>query len=182
MASRRILLLLAGWLALAACKRTSEPPAGPGAKPSGAASAADSIASAPPATARANSVHDRDMPETPPPHPPTDHAALIKVSHILIAYQGAQDAPPRVTRDKATALKLANSVGREARAGAPFSELVAKYSDDPQAKANDGKLGQISRTQMAKPFTDAAFGLMVKEITMDPVETASGFHIIKRTE
>jgi parvulin-like peptidyl-prolyl isomerase len=35
---------------------------------------------------------------------------------------------------------------------------------------------------MAKPFTDAAFGLMVKEITMDPVETAFGFHIIKRTE
>jgi parvulin-like peptidyl-prolyl isomerase len=100
----------------------------------------------------------------------------------LIAYQGAQDAPPQVTRDKEAARKLANRVGLEARAGAPFTDLVAKYSDDPRAKANDGKLGRISRTQMAKPFTDAAFGLMVKEITMDPVETASGFHIIKRTE
>jgi len=148
-------------------------------KASGTPSATDS---APAPTPRANSVHDHDMPEQPPPHPPTDNATLIKVSHILIAYQGAQDAPPRVTRDKDAALKLANLVGREARAGAPFTELVAKYSDDPQAKANDGKLGQISRTQMAKPFTDAAFGLMVKEITMDPVETASGFHIIKRTE
>lgn len=121
------------------------------------------------------------MPEN-PQRPPSDNATLIRVSHILIAYQGAQDALPRVTRDKQTAQKLAEVVGREARAGAPFTDLVAKYSDDPEAKTNDGKLGQISRTQMAKPFTDAAFGLMVKEITMDPVETASGFHIIKRTE
>jgi|SRR6185369_2385172 len=178
MASGRISLLLSCVLALSSCKRPSEPPPGPGAKPAGAPSATD----APAATARALSVHDFDMPEKPPPHPPSDNATLIRVSHILIAYQGAQDAPPGVTRDKETALKLANLVGREARAGAPFTELVAKYSDDPQAKANDGKLGQISRTQMAKPFTDAAFGLMVKEITMDPVETASGFHIIKRTE
>jgi parvulin-like peptidyl-prolyl isomerase len=122
------------------------------------------------------------MPDQPPPRPPSDSATLINVSHILIAYQGAQDAPARVTRDKEAAKKLAGFVAREARAGAPFTDLVAKYSDDPEAKANDGKLGQISRTQMTKPFTDAAFGLLVKEITADPVETASGFHIIKRTE
>lgn len=182
MASGRIISLLACVLALAACKRPSEPPPGPSAKPSSTSSAADSVTSPPASAARVASVHDRDMPDTPPPHPPSDNATLIKVSHILIAYQGAQDAPPSVTRDKEAARKLATLVGRDARAGAPFTELVAKYSDDPQAKANDGKLGQISRTQMAKPFTDAAFGLMVKEITMDPVETAAGFHIIKRTE
>jgi peptidyl-prolyl cis-trans isomerase D len=107
---------------------------------------------------------------------------LIKASHILIAYQGALDAAQSVTRDKETAKKLANSVGIEARAGAPFADLVSKYSDDPKTKADAGRLGQISRTQLAKPFTDAAFGLMVKEITLDPIETAFGFHIIKRTE
>jgi peptidyl-prolyl cis-trans isomerase D len=122
------------------------------------------------------------MPLAPPARPPSDHATLIKASHILIAYKGALDAAPTVTRDKEAAKKLANFVATEARAGAPFGELVAKYSDDARSKTEQGQLGQISRTQMAKPFTDAAFGLMVKEITVDPVETAFGFHIIKRTE
>ncbi len=121
------------------------------------------------------------MPEGPLPRPPSDNATLIKASQILIAYQGALDAPPSVTRDKEAAKKLAQFVDQEARAGAEFGGLVAKYSDDPKTKANDGRLGQISRTQMSKPFTDAAFDLMVKEIS-EPVETAFGFHIIKRTE
>jgi hypothetical protein len=169
-------------LALAACSRQSEPPPGPGAgKPSPPPSASAPAPLAAPVEHR-NSVHDRDMPESPPPRPPSDNAKLIKASHILIAYQGALDAPKAVTRDKQAAKKLADYVGIQARAGAIFSDLVAKYSDDAKTKADDGQLGQISRTQMAKPFTDAAFGLMVKEITIDPVETAFGFHIIKRTE
>jgi parvulin-like peptidyl-prolyl isomerase len=122
------------------------------------------------------------MPDGPPPRPPSDNATLIRAAHILIAYQGALEAPKTVTRDKEAAQKLAHFVALEARAGADFSGLVAKYSDDPKTKTSQGQLGQISRTQMSKAFTDAAFGLLVKEITSDPVETAYGFHIIKRTE
>jgi len=122
------------------------------------------------------------MPDKPPPRPPSDNATSIKASQILIAYKGASDAPPDVTRDKESAKKLAEFVGREARAGADFAGLVTKYSDDAKTKADEGRLGRLSRTQMPKPFTDAAFGLFVKEITMDPVEMADGFHIIKRTE
>jgi len=122
------------------------------------------------------------MPDQPPPRPPSDNATTIKASHILIAYKGALDAAPNVTRDKDAARQLAAFVARDARAGADFAGLVAKYSDDSKTKADEGRLGQLTRTQMPKPFTDAAFGLIVKEITMDPVETAYGFHIIKRTE
>lgn len=179
MPSIRLVSLLSLALALGACNHPSEPAPGSAAAKA-AASTPTVVASA--ATAHRNSVHDRDMPDTAPPHPPSDNATLIKASHILIAYQGALDAAPTVTRDKDAARKLASSVGLEARAGADFAGLVAKYSDDPKTKGNQGQLGQISRTQMAKPFTDAAFGLMVKEITVDPVETAFGFHIIKRTE
>jgi peptidyl-prolyl cis-trans isomerase NIMA-interacting 1 len=181
MSSFRLVSSLLGALALSACSRPSEPPPGPGAvRPSPQPSA---LAGEPPKdTPHVGSVHDYDMPERPPPRPPSDNATLIKASHILIAYQGALDAAESVTRDKETARKLAESVGFEARAGALFAELVAKYSDDAKTRGSDGRLGQISRTEMAKPFTDAAFGLMVKEITMAPVETAFGFHIIKRTE
>jgi len=179
----RLASLLSCMLALVACSRHGEPPPGPTpakslAQPS-ASVAEQELAAAPgPHT----SVHDRDMPDKPPPRPPSDNATLIKASHILIAYQGAQDAAPGVKRDKETAKKLAGFVALEARAGADFETLVAKYSDDPQAQADQGRLGQISRSHSPKPFTDAAFALMVKEITPDPVETALGFHIIKRTE
>ena len=181
MPSVRIVSSLCCALTLWACKRPSEPPPGPSVlKPSPSASAAGSEQHSTPN--QPVSPHDRDMPDKPPPRPPSDNAKLIRASHILIAYAGAQDATASVTRDKEAAKKLAGLVALEAHSGGNFAELVAKYTDDLKTKADDGRLGQISRTQMPKPFTDAAFDLMVKEVTREPVETASGFHIIKRTE
>jgi parvulin-like peptidyl-prolyl cis-trans isomerase-like protein len=185
MSSVRSVSALLGALAFSACNRPSEPPPGPGSvnlstsaqtRASGASLTLNS------AGVHRNSVHDRDMPESAPSRPPADNAQLIRASHILIAYKGALDAPDSVQRDQQAAKKLASFVAMEARAGGNFGALAAKYSDDAKTKADSGQLGQISRTQMSKVFTDAAFGLMVKEITMDPVETAVGFHIIKRTE
>jgi len=178
------LLYIVVALVLLACNRPSEPPPGPGSGKAAAEPSAASAAAQPPPSALPpkDSVHEHDMPESPPPRPASDNATLIKASHILIAYKGALDAAQGVTRDKEAAKKLAHFVAIEARAGAPFADLVSKYSDDPKTKADDGRLGQLSRTQLAKPITRDAFGLMVKEVTMDPVETAFGFHIIKRTE
>jgi parvulin-like peptidyl-prolyl isomerase len=184
MPSVRLVSALFCALALSACNRQSEPAPGPGSGNTKAVTSTSAVSAAPAASLplHGDSAHDHDMPEAPPPRPPSDNATLIRASHILIAYQGALDAAPTITRDKETAKKRANFVGTEARAGAPCADLVRKYSDDAKTKGDDGRLGQLSRTQMAKPFTDAAFGLMVKEITFDPVETAFGFHIIKRTE
>lgn len=185
MPSVRLVSLLTCALALWACKRQSEPAPGPGVVTPAAQASASAASGAEEPHSTPNqplSPHDRDLPDKPPPRPPSDNAKLIRASQILIAYVGAQGAPPSVTRSKDTAKKLAETLAMEAHAGGNFGELVAKYSDDLKTKADDGKLGQISRTQMAKPFTDAAFNLMVKEVTREPVETASGFHIIKRTE
>jgi peptidyl-prolyl cis-trans isomerase D len=119
---------------------------------------------------------------TAPPHPPPTTAKEITASHILIAYRGALHAPPGVTRTKDQAKVLAEQVAKLATAGADFGDLAVKYSDDPSVKQNFGNLGKFSRGQMEKPFSDAAFALIVMEITLEPVETALGFHIIRRTE
>ena len=115
------------------------------------------------------------------PAPPVD-TTQIKASHILIAYQNALRAAPTITRTKEEANALAARVVAEARAGGDFDALATKYSDDPSAKKNHGSLGQFTRTQMVKPFADAAFALKPGQIEAKPVETGFGFHIIKRTE
>src|SRR5213596_1120935 len=119
----RLASVLSCALALAACKRPSEPPPGPGAKPSSAPSASVSAPDPASSSAHISSPHERDMPEKPPPRPPSDNAKLIRASHILIAYQGALDAAPSVTRTKEAAQMLAQSVAMEARAGADFTSL-----------------------------------------------------------
>jgi len=181
MSSVRLASSLSCALLVAACSRPSEPPPGPAPVK---ASASVSASAAPEAAAESPkyvSPHDHDMPDKPPERPPSDNAKLIRASQILIAYQGALDAPESVTRDKEAALKLAEFVVVQAKSGAVFADLAAKYSDDAKTKANGGQLGQITRTQMTAAFTEAAFNLMVKEVS-DPVETAFGFHIIRRTE
>jgi len=119
---------------------------------------------------------------TVPPRPASDNAKEISVWHILIAFKGAQNASPTVTRSKAEAKALADQVDRLARAGQDFGELALKYSDDPAVSANHGNLGKITRQQQGKPFIDAAFALMKMETGIDPLDTAAGFQIIRRTE
>lgn len=183
---RRPLVHLA-WLALStsACSRSSAPT--PDAPPPQevTAKAADPKPSPPPEPTGPvfvppPSPHDNDLPAF--VHPPNDHPTQIQAAHILIAYKGAKGADAKITRSKEEAKALADHVGMQARAGADFAELALKFSDDPNVKTNKGNLGELTRKSMVKPFTDAAFGLVKQEISLDPVETAFGFHIIKRTE
>lgn len=125
-----------------------------------------------------------DMPDDPPlpPRPVSDGAVQIRAAEILISYKGARDAGSGVTRSREEAKALANHLDIQARAGADFEGLVLKYSDDPRARERRGDLGRFGRAQFDQAFTAAAFELMKQEIGIDPVETDSGFHIIKRTE
>lgn len=110
-----------------------------------------------------------------------DAPEAISASHILIAYQGAVRANPKVTRTKEEARKLAEEVAKKAKSGANFAELVKEYSDEPRAAEREGNLGSFTRNRMVKPFSDAAFQLKVNQIS-DVVETQFGFHVIKRTQ
>ena len=63
------------------------------------------------------------------------------------------------------------------RNGKDFAELAKQYSQDTTA-AKGGDLGYFSRSDMVKPFADAAFSLEKGE-TSDLVRTRFGLHIIK---
>jgi parvulin-like peptidyl-prolyl isomerase len=104
----------------------------------------------------------------------------ISARHILIADRGARDAGEAVERPRTEAKKLAEKVLEEARAeDADFAALAEKHSDGP-SKAEGGNLGILKKGEMPKKFEEAALKLESGEIS-DVVETALGFHIIKRT-
>ncbi len=103
---------------------------------------------------------------------------LVRVSHILIAYQGAEGSRQARTKDKAR--NLAAEVLRRARAGEDFATLARQYSDSESA-AKGGDLGEIAKGTTQPAFDQAAFHLQPGEIS-DIIQTPAGFQIIRRGE
>jgi len=62
---------------------------------------------------------------------------------------------------------------------AKFKELASKNSDC-NSHSRGGDLGKFKKGKMQKPFEECAFALKVGELS-DPVDTASGVHLIYRT-
>ncbi|MDX1808017.1 MAG: peptidylprolyl isomerase [Sulfurospirillaceae bacterium] len=58
-----------------------------------------------------------------------------------------------------------------------FIELAKTKSTGPSAKEG-GELGWFDKGRMVKPFSDAAFALNVGTITLKPVHTQFGYHVI----
>lgn len=101
-------------------------------------------------------------------------------SHILIAYQGAQRARPEITRTKEEALEKARKLIAELKEDpGRFEELARQESDGPTG-ARGGNLGTWNKGQMVPEFDNALEQLDVGAITDEPVETAFGYHIIRR--
>ncbi len=80
--------------------------------------------------------------------------------------------------DSASVRNQAEELLTDAKEGRNFAELAEIYSQDPGSAENGGDLGYFTRTQMVKPFADAAFAANVGEI-VGPVESQYGLHIIK---
>ena len=142
-------------------------------------------APAPPASQPAVAASSAPVPAAPAPSASAAQAAaepvFITAQHILVQYRGSANADPKISRTKQEARKRAQEAADKAKAGVDFSELVAQYSDDPGSAARQGNLGKFTRTQMVRPFSDAAFALPVSGIS-DVVETKFGFHVIKRNQ
>jgi peptidyl-prolyl cis-trans isomerase SurA len=98
----------------------------------------------------------------------------VRVRHILIS-------PKPTQADELRTAEKIKKVYNEIKEGAPFEEMVAKYSDDETTVEQDGYLGEFQLDQLkqtAKEFTYVLQDVEPGEIS-DPVKTDYGFHILK---
>jgi parvulin-like peptidyl-prolyl isomerase len=109
------------------------------------------------------------------PPPPVE---MVTASHILVSWKGSARSAQTRTKDEARA--RIGEVVAKLKGGGDFAKLAKEYGED-STKERGGDLGSFSRTQMVKPFADAAFALKPGE-TSGIVETDFGYHVIKRTK
>lgn len=100
-----------------------------------------------------------------------------KASHILITWAGAERAGANITRTKEEAEEIAKGLLADAqKEGAVFVQMARDNSDGPSAP-NGGDLGYFQEGAMVAEFNDFVFGNTTG--TIDLVETALGYHIVK---
>ncbi len=100
-------------------------------------------------------------------------------SHILVRFKGSRDAPVTLTRTREEAYLLAQKILAEVRAApGEFAALATKHSEGITSKQG-GSLGVFEGGNTIREVEAALAEIGVGEIT-GPVESAWGFHIIKR--
>lgn len=87
----------------------------------------------------------------------------IKCSHILV-------------KKHSEALQVLERIKK----GESFADIAREVSIDRGSGKRGGDLGLFGRGQMVKPFEEAAFKLKKGELSLEPVRTQFGYHIIKR--
>lgn len=102
-------------------------------------------------------------------------AGSLKAAQILIA------TPYNATAEETAAAKeKAEMVYQLAIKGEKFEDLALKYSEDKMTFQNGGQLPEFTYTKFDAVFSKAAFDLQKDGDISRPVQTSSGFHIIKR--
>jgi parvulin-like peptidyl-prolyl isomerase len=101
----------------------------------------------------------------------------VKCSHILLMYKGSSRST--AARSKEEARTQIDQLKAQIDQGEDFEALARQHSDCPSGKQG-GDLGKFGKGQMVPEFEKTAFALPVGG-TSGVIETAFGYHIIRRT-
>lgn len=109
-------------------------------------------------------------------HDTRENRGEIKVAHIMKMF------PPGISKiDKARLNNEMHSIYSKIKEGDDFAELAKAYSDDKQSAMQGGEMPWFSSGRMIPEFAEPAFRLKnIGDVSL-PVETAYGYHIIKKT-
>lgn len=98
---------------------------------------------------------------------------LFEVSHILYI------APPGDEKARSEAREKAQAALDRIKASPVLFETIAKNESACSSAKDGGRLGQISRDQTMPAFETALFQMQEGEISVAPVESEVGYHVIK---
>lgn len=133
-------------------------------------------------TVTGESVWER--PTAPAKKPGGGGSGKVQASHILVKHRDSRNPSswkePVVTRTKEEALRMIQDYRRRIVAGEVTFEQLATTESHCSSAKRGGDLGPFGRGEMQKPFEDATYALEVGQIS-EPVDTASGIHLILRT-
>lgn len=109
------------------------------------------------------------------------NAKEVSVSHILIAYKGAEGADETVTRTEDEAYELAKEIKTKLEAGGDFTALAKESSNDNTNKETGGKLDTAVSGEgtYVYDFEQAALAFEKEGELSDTIKTQFGYHIIK---
>jgi peptidyl-prolyl cis-trans isomerase C len=104
----------------------------------------------------------------------------VHARHILVRVTGsvAPVKPGQKDLSDEEALAKVEQLRKQLLAGADFSALASKESDDAASAARGGELDVFGHGQMVPAFDQAAFSLQPGVIS-EPVRTPFGYHLIR---
>jgi peptidyl-prolyl cis-trans isomerase SurA len=109
-------------------------------------------------------------------HDIRENQGEVKVSHIMKMFpQGEENFDKTVLKTEIDALY------NQLKEGADFAELAKQHSDDKRSAVQGGEMPWFSSGRMIAEFSKPAFALKNTGDMTEPVETAFGYHIIKKT-
>ncbi|MBD3220396.1 hypothetical protein GF314_04065 [bacterium] len=110
----------------------------------------------------------------------TDPRPTLAMSHVLVSYSGLATAPTGLERSREEARERARRIAVLLRTDrGDLADLARRYSDDPTATHNAGYLGIFREGDLDPAIEAVVCSLEVGRIG-GPVETAHGFHVVRR--
>jgi peptidyl-prolyl cis-trans isomerase SurA len=100
-------------------------------------------------------------------------AGQVQVQHILKLTANKTDEQAAVAKQQI------DSIYSLLAAGADFSDIAKRESEDPGSKSKGGTLDWFGRGMMVAEFDSVSFALADGQISK-PVKTSYGYHIVKR--
>ncbi|MFO1010420.1 MAG: peptidylprolyl isomerase [Planctomycetota bacterium] len=105
---------------------------------------------------------------------------LRSARHVLLAFQGAEHAPPGTTRTKEAALERAQDLALRLRGGVDFARTVVEVSEAPD-KTTGGMLGSFAKGMLAPDLDAFLFTADVGGVSA-PIVLPDGVHVFQRID
>lgn len=108
------------------------------------------------------------------------------LQHVVLRYHGSEIAPRAGKKDmsESEATAAAGKLRAQVLHGKDFAELVQRYSDDDESKADGGVLPETASRNLLPEIAQGIAGLKENEISQ-PIKTRYGIHLVrvlKRTD